>query len=385
MNPRFVSILAALVFLALAGCSSSSDSSDANFGDLTVQLTDAPSPDYKAVYISVNQVEVNRSATDENGWQVVDIVNETINLLDYTGGLLKSLGTREMPAGVYNQVRLVLASAPDEQTNILGSLHPFAHYVVELDNSIHQLTVPSEDSSGVTRTKQFIIDTNANVELILDFDVMRSVVQGGDTGQWFLKSILEVLDTREIALISGSVTDSPTPGTALQGTRVSVQTYDGFATDPKNRVINIGSTLTDAAGSYTLRIPESTYNLVAYNDNEFSPLCRRITALTGTPLTEDFALTGTNPDGTLTVRISGFNVGNEESITVSVRRDAPCGTGLPNFIELLSESYSADGDYNITLPPNDYTVVAFGDPISSTISNTWEITSGGTRIFVINL
>ncbi|SCY26118.1 DUF4382 domain-containing protein [Desulfoluna spongiiphila] len=384
MNPRFAFILAALAFVALTGCSSSSDStSSSGFGDLTVNLTDAPSPDYKAVYISVNQVEVNRSATDENGWQVVDIVNETINLLDLTGGILKSLGTREMPAGEYNQVRLVLASAPDGENNILGTVHPFANYAVELDDSIHELKIPSEDSNGVTRAKQFIIDTNANVVLILDFDVMKSVVQGGDTGQWFLKSVIEVLDTREIAGITGSVTDSPTPGTAQQGTRVSVQTYDGFAIDPKDRVINHASTLTDAAGSYILRVPESTYNLVVYKDG-FNSSCRRVTPLTGNTLIEDFALTSVTARGTLRVRVNGISQ-DEESVTVSVRRDTLCGTGTLIFVELISESYAADGDYDILLPLNTYTVVAYGDTLSRTLSDTREITSGGIKIFEINL
>jgi len=384
MNLRIALILTALVFLALTGCSSSSDStSTPTFGDLTVSLTDAPSPDYKAVYISVNQVEVNRASDDDKGWQVVDIVNETINLLDFTGGILKPLGTRELPAGEYNQVRLVLASAPDDKDNILNVAHPFANYVIEIDNTVHELKIPSGDQTGIKLVKQFTLATNGLTKLILDFDVMKSVIQAGNSGQWILKSVIQVLDTQTVAGISGSVTDSPTPGTAQQGAWVSVQTYDGFAIDPKDKVINHAATLTDKLGSYILRIPENTYNLVVYKEG-FNASCRRVTPLTGKNIIEDFALDSVTAQGTLKIIVSGIRK-SEESVTVSVRRNIICGTGTPIFIELMSQSYSADGDYYIQLPTNTYTVVAYGDTLSSTLSDTREITSGGEKTFEINL
>jgi len=396
MNPRFIYILAALVFLGLTGCGSDSKSTPTpGFGELTVSLTDAPSPEYKAVYISINQVEVNRSADDEeNGWQVVDFIGETINpleyigktinLLEYTGKNTFPLGTRNLPAGEYNQLRLRLADAPDDEQNLNGNDHLFANYVIDTADNVYELKVPSGYQSGIKLVKKFTIESLGHTALILDFDAMKSVVEAGKSGQWILKPVIKVLDTATLADIDGSVTDTA-DDSAVTSARVTAQTYNGFALDPKDEITVHAGTLTnvnttDNPGDYLLRVPEGNYTIVAYKEG-FRPECRRVST-TGETTTADFALTASS-SGTLEVAINGLTEA-DDSVTVSVRRSDFCGGTLSTLYEMTSHSFAANEAFDISLPPGEYTVVAYGDNLT-TVVGTRTITSGETKYFTVSL
>lgn len=387
MNPRFLIALAALVLLGLTSCGSDSTSTPGSgFGDLTVYLTDAPSPEYKAVYVSINQVEVKRSADDDdNGWQVVDIVNETINLLDLSGGILESLGTRNLPAGEYNQLRLRLAEEPDDGENLNGEGHTSAHYVILGDDTEEELTVPSGYQSGIKLVKQFTIDSLGLTELILDFDAMKSVVQAGGSGNWLLKPVIEVLDTVTMAQIEGTVRDAS--AVDLQGAQVSAQIYNSFVSDEKDRITVQAGTLTPEDGAYTLRMPEGEYRIIAYKEG-FRPQCRFVTANPGDTLDDvDFSLVPSD-SGTLTIKITGLAT-TDEIVTISVRRTAFCtgGSTIARPFEVTSRShtkefFAGDGETVFRLPvrsssagyTGEYTVVVSG-PGMTTQYRTEPVTS----------
>lgn len=371
MNLRLIWLLAALAFLSMAGCNGNSGSSLGS-GDLSVSLTDAASPDYKAVYISVNQVEVMVSANDDdNGWWVIDIIDKTINLLDLTGGTLEPLGTRNLPAKSYNQLRLHLASAPDDQKNLNGDDHPFANYVIETDDTVHELKVPSGYQSGIILVKQFAIETSGLTELILDFDAMKSVVKAGSSGQWLLKPVIQVIDTVTLAGISGSVTDGSSD-IAQQAAWVSAQTYDAAATDAKDAITTHAGTLTDVIGTYLLRVLDGDYTLIAFKEG-FAPECQSVTTSTGETIIRSFALTAAT-SGTLTVTVRSLSR-TDDSVTVSVRMEGTCGETETIFYEVTSQSFAENGSYSISLPPGTYTVVAHGDNMT-TISEPKVITAG---------
>lgn len=381
MNRRFIAILSALFFLTLTGCNSGSGSSTGT-GSLKVSLTDAASPGYKAVYISINQVEVKVSTDGgDTGWQLIDVVDKTVNLLDLTGGTLESLGIRTLAAGDYNQVRLKLATAPDGSTNILNTAHPFANYVIETDNTVHELKVPSGYQTGIKLVKRFTIAVEGLTELILDFDATKSVVKAGNSGTWILKPVIHVLDTVTLAGIQGAVTDTPAPGTALEGAWVAAQSYDAAALDPKDEVTVHAATLTDDFGAYLLRVLAGNYTIVAVKGG-FAPECSIVTATSGITLTEDFALTAA-ASGTLSVTVSGL-AAVDDSVTVSVRMESTCGGTSPRLVEIASHAFAENATFPIILPEGTYTVVAYGDNLT-TLSETKVITSGGTTTMAVSL
>ncbi|KAB2836709.1 DUF4382 domain-containing protein, partial [bacterium] len=216
--------LSLLAFATLAACGGGGT------GTLSVGLTDAPTEDYAAVYVTINEIQVHRNgpgSDDEGGWQTVAQPNRTYNLLDLTDGVVEGLGEGPLEAGSYSQIRLIIGTAPDASPNILCHTHPFANYVIDADDSeIHELTVPSGEQTGlkIVCAGKCDIAENQTTELILDFDAAASVVVAGSSGNYNLKPTIKLLETADFTLVTGRVTN----GADLAGiadAMVSAQIY----------------------------------------------------------------------------------------------------------------------------------------------------------------
>ena len=115
-----VAALASAAMLAGCGGDGASDTSGSisgggGTGTLRVSLTDAPACGYDAVNVTVERVRVHQSATatggaSEAGWsEIVLSPPRKVDLLQLTNGVLFELGQVALPAGNYQQIRLVLA------------------------------------------------------------------------------------------------------------------------------------------------------------------------------------------------------------------------------------------------------------------------------------
>ncbi|HPM67766.1 MAG TPA: DUF4382 domain-containing protein, partial [Piscinibacter sp.] len=138
-------MLAAVTLLSACGGGSSTTSGSATGqGTLRVALTDAPSCGFDEVNVTVEKVRVHRSSTAADadaGWSEV-VLNPArrVNLLDLTNGVLAELGQTELPAGIYTQLRLQLASN--------GSTGPYANSVLPTGGTETPLDTPSAQQSG---------------------------------------------------------------------------------------------------------------------------------------------------------------------------------------------------------------------------------------------
>lgn len=65
-----------------------------------------------------------------SGWITVATPGQTYNLLKLVGGLTAVLGERELEAGTYYQIRLIIGSQAQSENNILGAPHPYANYAL---------------------------------------------------------------------------------------------------------------------------------------------------------------------------------------------------------------------------------------------------------------
>ena len=127
--------LAGVVLAAwLAGCGGGGGSGSMNSsttaqpqGTLHVALSDAPACGLAAVNVTVVKVRVNMSSSagdSDAGWQDLTLnTARKINLLNLTNGALEDLGQIPLPAGQYQQIRLVLA-ANDNTTPLANSVVP---------------------------------------------------------------------------------------------------------------------------------------------------------------------------------------------------------------------------------------------------------------------
>jgi len=323
-------------------------------GVLSLSLLDAPTDEYQAVYVTIDEVQVHMAG---GAWEVVGSPDKTYNLLELVNGVREQLGITELETGHYTQMRLIIGDDPDSGINIFSQSHPFANYMIDLSDDYHELKIPSGLQTGIKIVHGFDINENQTTELILDFDASKSIVKAGASGKWLLKPTIKVLETEEYSVISGTITDIDTQ-TPLEGVLVSAQIYDSSAVDPKDDVLIQASTITNADGLYTIFLQPGTYNIVAYK-GAYNPVCVVFPAESHISYTEDFALTAAttgNIYGTVTI----IDDVVDQHVTLSFRQIAQCeGSTEDQQIEVESVNVGSGGSYDKSLPVGSYHVVAF--------------------------
>ena len=340
-----------LLFVTLTSCGGSSTRGGSN-GKLSLSLSDAPAPEYKAVYVTISEIQVHRADATEGNWQTVLTPNATYNLLDLINGSNASLGVADLPTGTYTQMRLILADAPDSDTNILGVPHPYANYLITSADEAIELKVPSGFQTGIKLVHSFDVESGRTVGLVLDFDAGRSVVKAGNSGKWLLKPTIKVIGTLNNATLTGIVTDQSQ--NALSGVTVSAQLYNASAAAEADKVTTVASTLTDDNCEYLMYLKPGTYTIVAAVDG-FSTSCKQIAVANDMDYTEDFTLAPTTM-GIVTAGLTLPSGSPGETATIEFRQTSPSdGT---QKIAVKDVNYSESGSYGVILPSGTYFVVA---------------------------
>ena len=372
-----------LITLLFMGCGSGgggSSSGGGGVGTLSLSLSDASTDRYKAVYVTITDIQVHQPGGNENNpnsWYPVDMSTSpmTVNLLDLVNGVREDLGLVDLEAGAYTQMRLIIGQTPERNgaINILSQAHPYANYVIDLSDDYHELKVPSGSQSGYKIVGGFDINANSTTELILDFDANRSVVEAGSSGQWLLKPTVKVKYPDEDALVDGRVTDS-TGG--VSGALVSAQVFTttGLLED---QVAIQASTVTDSNGYYELFVEDGTYNLVVFSPNHATQ-SSTVTAGPGTVVTENISLTSRGM-GTFTGMVTIAGAGSEQYATLSFRQ-----TAGSDQIEVYSINVRNGFSYSVSLPYGDYTIVA-SSYSATTRSYSGSVSVGGTTTVNIAL
>jgi hypothetical protein len=328
----------------------------AQSGNLALGLTDATTDDYKAVYVTISEVQVHMAGET---WKVVGAPNKTYNLLELVNGVREELGVTELDAGDYTQMRLIIGKTPDNGINILSNQHPYANYVIDLNDEVHELKVPSGYRTGVKIVQGFTIDPNQTTELILDFNASQSVVKAGKSGNWLLKPTIKVLNTQEYSIISGTVYDDS--GQPLFGVLVSAQINDPSAPDLKDQVVTETSTGTDDNGQYTLFIEPGTYNIVVYTTG-YDPKVECSLTLASGDVAEDhdFTLSLAQTTGTVFGDVSVTGGQPDQYATLSFRQSIDCNSDGTDDTEIEVESLNVvnGGSYTLILPVGLYDLVA---------------------------
>ena len=296
-------LVAAVVAACGGGGGDAGTSTSTGTGTVNVSLTDSPSLDYESVFVTVEKVRIHRSSTAEDsstGW--TDIVlnpAKRVDLLDLQNGVLAELGQTALPAGRYEQLRLVLAEGrlPDGREANAVVLRGTTEEI--------PLKTPSGQQSGIKLVHGFEVGAGQLVDLVLDFDAARSVVKAGNSGNWNLKPVITVIPVA----VSGQVAGSIDSGSALAGATASLQTYDAAA----DRVTVVRATTVQSDGRYLLSpVPAGSYNLVVVANQRASAIVTNVAVAAGSVVqVPAIALTGSEMatiSGSVTPVVSGTAV-----------------------------------------------------------------------------
>jgi hypothetical protein len=304
-----------------------------------VSLTDAPAS-YEHVYITVEKVRVHTSAgagEGDAGWQDLTLAQpKRVDLLNLTNGVLEELGSMPLPAGTYTQLRLVLADNA-------GS-NPPANAVQPNNGALTALKTPSGQQSGIKLQTHFTVEANKVVDLVLDFDACKSVVQAGRSGQDLLQPVISVTDTYTTEIL-GYVARS----LDLAHTSVSAQ-QDGNV---------VRSTTPDASGKFVLAyLPNGTYTLVITSDDHATGVVDSVPVSTTTGITTvngtatAIVLPASNMKAVSgTVTESTTANGTTTTVPVGDATVTALQTVGGDRIQVASTPVDFDlGDYTLTLP-----------------------------------
>ncbi|MFO7557911.1 MAG: DUF4382 domain-containing protein [Desulfobacterales bacterium] len=363
-----------LVFSACAGDDSDSSTTEINLsrtGTLSLVLTDASTEDYKAVYITIKEVQVHSGNEENEGWVVAATPDATYNLLKLVNGIIKQLGIRELEAGHYTQLRMIIGNTADDGTNINGESHPFANYIIDQSDACKELKIPSGYQTGVKIVHGFDIAENQLTELILDFDASTSVVKAGNSGQWILKPTIKVIDRLVSASISGIISDADT--NPLEGVMVSAQVYDSNAEDIQYQIIGHGRGISEADGYYFMYLWPGTYNIVLYKEGHRTE-CRHIEVESGISSDQNFTVE-TTETGTIEGEVTIEDADENQTAFLSFRTNALCEGYAEEPIEIISKSIAEGGSFSVQLPPGTYRLVASTEGRASRTYDNIEVTS----------
>jgi hypothetical protein len=379
--------LSILIFTACGGGGGGGSSDGGGTGTVSVGLTDSSTSKYLAIYVTIDKVQVNKKDSSSNGnsgWKTVATPMKTYNLLKLVNGVTEILGEDELEAGTYQQIRLIIGKTAESENNINGEPHPDANYVVLNDGSYVHLKIPSGYQTGVKLVHNFKVEDGSFVELVLDFEACKSVVETGSE-KYILKPTIKVIETENKSDVYGEVTDDITES-SITGALVSAQISDGFSASVVRSTLT--SDVVGEEGQYSLLLsPGQTYNMVTYSDKKvdagqklYLPVCKEITVPLDEDLEQNFTLVKSD-FGTISgdVFVSGVIDPDDPPIVyISFYTTLECGDN--DYIEVTSLTVSPDPDsgiysYTVDLPVGEYDVVASSEGFDPDTVTAVELTS----------
>lgn len=323
-------MLGLLAAALLVACGGGGGGSASGTGTLQMSLTDAPACGYDHVFVDVQKLSIHQSATaqpQDAGWTDIN-VNQRIDLLNLTNGVLQTLGQVPLAAGQYQQIRLVLG-ANNTVTPTGGSDTP--------------LKVPSGMQTGIKLNADITIAANKMADFVLDFDACKSVVSAGASGNYLLKPVIAVTP-HFISGISGYV------NTALASPNTVV------AAEQNGVIVKSAAPL--ASGQFVLPVAPGTYDLVVESPGYATAVITGVTVTTDTVTTVAASTAALSPPTSTDGTASGTVTTPSTPIMATV--DALQTLAGNHPIDVLSvNADGTTGAYAMSLPTAAPVVAAY--------------------------
>ncbi len=210
-------ILPVLLVACGGGGSSGSSTSSASPANGTVEaaITDAPSSNFDHVWVTVEGIWFHTSSSAEPqqaGWIKYSLpAPVTVDLTTLTNGELDDVFPDiSLPAGDYQQIRLMLAPTEDGLTASAKSDGLFYNNEVDYTGSSSTVAAPlriPSPRSGIKLVGNFQVAPGGALDIAIDFDIGHQVVEYaiGQGVEFMLKPVLTYFDLKNTGAIIGQI------------------------------------------------------------------------------------------------------------------------------------------------------------------------------------
>ena len=255
----FLALAIPLIIVSCGGGSSMMQSPAT--GTVNVSVSDPPScaapagaartapGTFISVWVTIVSIKAHTSSSADassSGWQELapqlNSAPAQVDLLNLPANgqcLLQHLGSTSLPAGDYQQIRLILlanaATSAPPSSNACASLGNVFNCVVD-SNGAHTLDLSSEATTGLKIPPGQImggplhVTAGQSVDLNIDFNTCASIIQQGN-GNFRLKPTLTAgVVSPNLTGISGQIVDSVT-SQPIAGAMVTLQAADQSGVD----------------------------------------------------------------------------------------------------------------------------------------------------------
>lgn len=163
--------------LALTACGGGSTGAGTEAPNFKLSITDAPFPGdlVESATVVIREVRLRDEAA--GGWQVVFDGSAEIDLVPLTGGVVSTLAELDIPAGTYDEIRLIVDAGEvvlSDDAYVRADSHVF-------DSENGGLHFPSGAQTGVKvkLDAPIVVVTELSTEVTLDFDLSKNFVFNG--------------------------------------------------------------------------------------------------------------------------------------------------------------------------------------------------------------
>lgn len=238
-------------------------------GTMHLSITDAPvdTEGIAAVYITIKEIQYHHNGS----WKILEPFEgpQTYNLLDLTHGISAMLGSFELQAGIYNQIRFIVDAPLRGATNIANP----GCFLEFDDGTTAPLFIPSGAQTGYKAIGQFVVPVNGDVFLTADFDVRKSIVKAGSTGKYILKPFIRLVAEDQAGMIKGKILNADAETTTIVYAYTAGKYKPEEANDPEAETPRfpnaISSDRADEQGRFTLAfMAEGKYDLVIASNRQ---------------------------------------------------------------------------------------------------------------------
>jgi hypothetical protein len=330
-------------------------------GTLRVSITDAPACGFDHVYVTVEKVRVNGSASaadTDSGWTDITLAApQRIDLLSLTNGALTTLGQAQLPAGTYQQLRLVLS--PNTAAN------PLANSVVPTGGGAEQaVDTPSAAQSGLKLNADMTVAADKVADFAIDFNACKSFVHAGNSGKIIMKPVLAL-----IPMLSDA-------GMRIVGFVDAALANGGATVTAEQAGVPVRATPTDATGKFVLYpVPAGSYDLVVTASG------RANAVVTGVPVvTTAYTYVGSDtvrlmpPASAASAAVSGtITLAGSKANTEGTVAAMQSLTGGPSIEVAFVNADATSGAYSMRLPLAAPVMTPY---VASATAFTWTSTPG---------